>query len=313
MDYNAVSFPGFGIGEFKINPTVFSIIPGKLTIEWYALIICVGLVVTYIVCDLLADRFDVSKDDLLDVLLFGLPAGFIGARIWYILGDLESFDSFLEMVSVWNGGLAIYGGIFGGVFAGYLVCRYKKVSFLNMLDLSAIGFMVGQIIGRWGNFANVEVFGIETDLPWRMGVNIMNDAGVALNEWTYVHPLFLYESLWNLIGLLLIFAYMDSRKFKGELFLLYAAWYGIGRAWMEPLRDTTYNLHIFGIRVNMVLAIAIAVLSIIALIVLHIRKPARFVRAKKETEPIKATYEKQFSYAVDDEELTKEEEDQENG
>lgn len=313
MDYNAVSFPGFGIGEFKINPTVFSIIPGKLTIEWYALIICVGLVVTYIVCDLLADRFDVSKDDLLDVLLFGLPAGFIGARIWYILGDLESFDSFLEMVSVWNGGLAIYGGIFGGVFAGYLVCRYKKVSFLNMLDLSAIGFMVGQIIGRWGNFANVEVFGIETDLPWRMGVNIMNDAGVVLNEWTYVHPLFLYESLWNLIGLLLIFAYMDSRKFKGELFLLYAAWYGIGRAWMEPLRDTTYNLHIFGIRVNMVLAIAIAVLSIIALIVLHIRKPARFVRAKKETEPIKATYEKQFSYAVDDEELTKEEEDQENG
>lgn len=313
MDYNAVSFPGFGIGEFKINPTVFSIIPGKLTIEWYALIICVGLVVTYIVCDLLADRFDVSKDDLLDVLLFGLPAGFIGARIWYILGDLESFDSFLEMVSVWNGGLAIYGGIFGGVFAGYLVCRYKKVSFLNMLDLSAIGFMVGQIIGRWGNFANVEVFGIETDLPWRMGINIMNDAGVALNEWTYVHPLFLYESLWNLIGLLLIFAYMDSRKFKGELFLLYAAWYGIGRAWMEPLRDTTYNLHIFGIRVNMVLAIAIAVLAIIALIVLYIRKPARFVCAKKETEVIKPAYEKQFSYAVDDEELSKKEEDQENG
>ncbi len=313
MDYNAVSFPGFGIGEFKIDPTVFSIIPGKLTIEWYALIICVGLVVTYIVCDLLAERFDVSKDDLLDVLLFGLPAGFIGARIWYILGDLESFDSFFEMISVWNGGLAIYGGIFGGVFAGYLVCRYKKVSFLNMLDLSAIGFMVGQIIGRWGNFANVEVFGIETDLPWRMGVNIMNDAGVALNEWTYVHPLFLYESLWNLIGLLLIFAYMDSRKFKGELFLLYTAWYGIGRAWMESLRDTTYNLHIFGIRVNMVLAVAIAVFAITTLIVLYIRKPARFVRAKKETESIKTAYEKQFSYAVDNEELSKEEENQENG
>lgn len=313
MDYNAVSFPGFGIGEFKINPTVFSIIPGKLTIEWYALIICVGLVVTYIVCDLLTDRFDVSKDDLLDVLLFGLPAGFIGARIWYILGDLESFDSFLEMISVWNGGLAIYGGIFGGVFAGYLVCRYKKVSFLNMLDLSAIGFMVGQIIGRWGNFANVEVFGIETDLPWRMGVNIMNDAGIALNEWTYVHPLFLYESLWNLIGLLLIFAYMDSRKFKGELFLLYTAWYGIGRAWMEPLRDTTYNLHIFGIRVNMVLAIAIAVFAIAALIVLYIRKPARFVRVKKEPESIKSAYEKQFSYAVDEQELNEEEEDQKDG
>lgn len=313
MDYNAVSFPGFGIGEFKINPTVFSIIPGRLTIEWYALIICVGLVVTYIVCDLLSNRFDVRKDDILDVLLFGLPAGFIGARIWYILGDLESFDSFLEMVSVWNGGLAIYGGIFGGCLAGYLVCRYKKVSFLNMLDLSAIGFMVGQIIGRWGNFANVEVFGIETDLPWRMGVNIMNDAGVALGEWSYVHPLFLYESLWNLIGLLLIFAYMDSRKFRGELFLLYTAWYGIGRAWMEPLRDTTYNLHIFGIRINMLLAIAIAVLAIAALIVLYVRKPARFVRAKKETEAKKTAYEKQFTYAVNDEEFSEEEGGQENG
>lgn len=311
MDYNAVSFPGFGIGEFKINPTFFSIISGKLTIEWYALIICVGLVAAYIVCDLMADRFDVSKDDILDVLLFGLPAGFIGARIWYILGDLENFDSFLEIISVWNGGLAIYGGIFGGCLAGYLVCRYKKVSFLNMLDLSAIGFMVGQIIGRWGNFANVEVFGIETDLPWRMGVNIMNDAGITFSEWSYVHPLFLYESLWNLIGLLLIFAYMDSRKFKGELFLLYAAWYGIGRAWMEPLRDTAYNLHIFGIRVNMLLAIAIAVFAIAAIVVLYIRKPSRFVRVKKETELIKPAYEKQFSYAVDEE--VEKETEQENG
>ncbi len=311
MDYNAVSFPGFGIGEFKINPTLFSIIPDKLTIEWYALIICVGLVVAYIVCDLLAARFDVSKDDILDVLLFGLPAGFIGARIWYILGDLENFNSFLEMISVWNGGLAIYGGIFGGVLAGYLVCRYKKVSFLNMLDISAIGFMVGQIIGRWGNFANVEVFGIETDLPWRMGVNIMNDAGMTFSEWSYVHPLFLYESLWNLIGLLLIFAYMDSRKFKGELFLLYAAWYGIGRAWMEPLRDTAYNLHIFGIRVNMLLAIAIAVLAITVLIILYVRKPARFVRVRKEPELVKPAYEKQFLYAVEEE--IEKGTDQENG
>lgn len=313
MDFNAVSFPGFGIGEFKINPTVFSIIPEKLTIEWYALIICVGLIVTYIVCDLLSNRFDVGKDDLLDVLLFGLPAGFIGARIWYILGDLESFDSFLEMISIWNGGLAIYGGIFGGCLAGYLVCRYKKVSFLNMLDLSAVGFMVGQIIGRWGNFANVEVFGIETDLPWRMGVNVMNDAGTALLEWSYVHPLFLYESLWNLIGLLMLFAYMDSRKFRGELFLLYAAWYGIGRAWMEPLRDATYNLHIFGLRINMLLAIAIAVVAIAALVILYVRKPARFACAKKEKEIIEPAYEKQFSYAVEVEELPEEGEEQEDG
>ena len=123
-----------------------------------------------------------------------------------------------------------------------------------------------------------------------------------------MHPTFLYESVWNLIGLLLIFSYMDSRKFRGELFLLYAAWYGIGRAWMEPLRDTAYNLHIFGIRVNMVLALAIAVIAIAALFALYIRKPARFVRVKKETEPVKPAYEKQFLYAVDDEYETNEEE-----
>ena len=301
MDYNGVSFPGLGIGEFRISPTAFNIIPDKLTIEWYALIICVGLLAAYFVCDRLAKRFDVSKDDVLDVLLFGLPAGFIGARVWYILGDLESFDSFLDMISVWNGGLAIYGGIFGGCLAGYFVCRYKKVAFTNMLDLAAIGFMVGQIIGRWGNFANVEVFGIETDLPWRMGVNVINDYGIALNEWSYVHPLFLYESLWNLLGLLMILAYMDSRKFKGEIFLLYTAWYGIGRAWMEPLRNADYNLHVFGLRVNMLLAILMAVVAIGMFIFIRLRKPERWMRKVVAEEEAESSYERQFDYAVDGE------------
>jgi phosphatidylglycerol:prolipoprotein diacylglycerol transferase len=309
MNYNAVSFPGLGIGEFKINPTVFNIIPGKLTIEWYALIICAGLLVAYFVCDRLSERFDITKDDVLDVLLFGLPAGFVGARLWYILGDLQNFDSFLDMISIWNGGLAIYGGIFGGCLAGYFVCRYKKVAFTNMLDLAAIGFMVGQVIGRWGNFANVEVFGIETDLPWRMGVNFMNEYGIALGEWSYVHPLFLYESLWNLLGLLAILGYMDSRKFKGELFLMYTAWYGIGRAWMEALRSTEYNLHIFGIRVNMLLAILLAIVAIGLLIYIRVRKPERLMRNVESSEEEKeVVYERQFDYASEREEELKEEE-----
>lgn len=306
MDFNGVSFPGLGIGEFKIDPTAFSIIPGKLTIEWYALIICVGLLAAYFVCDRLAKRFDLTRDDVLDVLLIGLPAGFIGARVWYILGDLQSFDSFLDMISVWNGGLAIYGGIFGGCLAGFFVCRYKKVAFSNMLDLAAIGFMIGQIIGRWGNFANVEVFGIETDLPWRMGINVFNSYGVAIGEWSYVHPLFLYESLWNLLGLLMIFAYMDSRKFKGEVFLLYTAWYGIGRAWMEPLRNSSYNLHIFGLRVNMLLAIFMALLAIGLIVYIRVKKPERLMRTVPRGEVMESSYESQFDYAIEEDQQSAE-------
>ncbi len=310
MDFNTVSFPGLGVGEFTINPTAFKITE-NITIEWYAIIICVGILAAFFVCDRLAKRFDLVGDHILDVLLVSLPAGFIGARVWYILGDLGSFDSLLDMIAVWNGGLAIYGGIFGGCLAAYFVCRFKKISFLNMLDLAAIGFMIGQIIGRWGNFANVEVFGVQTELPWRMGVGVNCIA-------EYVHPLFLYESLWNLLGLLAIFAYMDSRKFKGELFLLYTAWYGIGRAWMEPLRDGAYNLHIFGLRINMVLAIAAALVAIILIVLVYIKRPERLMisRVKAEVETV-PSYEPQFDYAAepmnDEESIDNVEEVEEDG
>ncbi len=290
MDYNTVSFPGLGIGEFTINPTAFKITE-NITIEWYAIIICVGILAAYFICDRLAPRFMIKGDDILDGLLLGLPLGFIGARVWYILGDLKSFDSLWDMISVWNGGLAIYGGIFGAVLTVFLICRIKKISVLNLLDLTAIGFMIGQIIGRWGNFANVEVFGIETNLPWRMGVGV---DGIA----DYVHPLFLYESLWNLFGLLLILGYMDFRKNKGEIFLGYMAWYGIGRAWMEPLRLPEYNLHIFGLRINMVLAMVLAAVSIGSLIFIWIKKPARLALVTAE-EKEEDKYVPQFDYAVE--------------
>lgn len=292
MDYNTVSFPGLGIGEFTIDPTAFKI-TDNITVEWYAIIICVAILLAYFVCDRLASRFDIKSNDILDGLLIGLPSGFIGARLWYILGDLESFDSFIDMISVWNGGLAIYGGVFGACISTYFVCKKKKISFLNLMDLVSIGFMIGQIIGRWGNFANVEVFGMQTDLPWRMGVGV--GPGMIAE---YVHPLFLYESLWNLLGLMAIFAYMDSRKFKGELFLMYTAWYGIGRAWMEPLRDASYNLHIFGIRVNMVLAIVAAVAAIALILFVRTRKPASLMIEKVSTTS-EESYEKQFEYAIE--------------
>ncbi len=280
---NTVSFPGLGIGEINLNPTA---IP-QLGIEWYAIIICAGILVAVFVCERLAKRFGIKGDDILDAVLFGIPAAIIGARIWYILGDLDAFDSLLDMVSVWNGGLAIYGGIFGAILTGYFVCNYKKISFPNVLDLVAIGFLIGQIIGRWGNFMNVEVFGCETDLPWRMGVGV-NGIGA------YVHPLFLYESLWNLVGLIGVFLYMDSRKFKGELFLLYMSWYGIGRAWMEPLRDGNYILGAGGLFFNQILAIVLAVVSIALIVLIYVKKPRRLMLPARTAE---SSYESQFEYA----------------
>ena len=309
MNYNTVSFPGLGIGEFTIDPVAIPI--GKnITIEWYAIIICVGILAAFFVCERLAPRFELTADHLLDAILVGLPAGFVGARLWYILGDLKNFDSFMDVIAVWEGGLAIYGGIFGACIAAIFFCRAKKVSLLNMLDIVSIGFMIGQIIGRWGNFANVEVFGVQTDLPWRMGVGVDCIA-------EYVHPLFLYESLWNLLGLLLILGYMDFRKYRGEIFLLYTAWYGIGRAWMEPMRDAAYNLKIFGLRVNMVLAIVMAVLALAAFIILHLKKPARFALPKrKEKAKPEEKYQPQFDYAKEEDEEPLEENqegEEENG
>ncbi len=288
-----MSFPGLGIGEFTINPTAFKI-TDNITIEWYAIIICIGILAAYFICDRLAKRFDIKGDDIIDGMLVGLPAGFIGARVWYILGDLDSFDSFMDMISVWNGGLAIYGGVLGAVLAVAVFCKVKKISLPNLLDLVAIGFMIGQIIGRWGNFANVEVFGVQTELPWRMGVGVDCIA-------EYVHPLFLYESLWNLLGLLIILGYMDFRKYKGELFLMYMTWYGIGRAWMEPMRDVAYNLHIFGLRINMVLALALALVSFGTLVFVWVKKPARLKLAVAKAED-KPQYVPQFDYAVNEEE-----------
>ncbi|MBQ7090634.1 MAG: prolipoprotein diacylglyceryl transferase [Clostridia bacterium] len=288
INYDTVSFPGLGIGEIQLNPVA---IP-QLGVEWYAIIICFGILIAVFTCERLAKRFGIKGDDVLDAVLFGLPAGIIGARLWYILGNLGEFDNFMDMISIWNGGLAIYGGIGAAILTGYFVCRHKKISLPSMLDLVAIGFLIGQIIGRWGNFMNVEVFGCETTLPWRMGVGV----GGVVND-VFVHPLFLYESLWNLIGLFAVFCYMDSRKFKGELFLMYMSWYGLGRSWMELLRNPGYIMG-ENIYLNFVLACSLFALCLIALIWIYVKKPARLMLSKNVAV---SNYESQFDYVSNDE------------
>ncbi len=253
---NTVSFPGLGIGKIVLDSDfeVFG-----LSIKWYAVCICIGLIFAYIFCERKCEYFGLKKDDFLDLALIGVPSGLLGARIGYILMDLKSFDTFEKMLDIRSGGLSIYGGIIAALLAVGITCMIKKINVLGVFDVAAIGILIGQILGRWGNFFNVEVFGVETNIPLRMGVGY---DGLILR---WVHPMFLYESLWNLIGLIIILMFLDMRKFKGEVFFWYMAWYGIGRFWMEPLRSPEFQLTTtqFGFKINQIIA-ALAVVGALA-------------------------------------------------
>ncbi len=296
MNYDAVSFPNLGIGEIKLNPVALQITE-DISIRWYAIIICLGIIAAFIVCNRLRRRFGILEDDFLDCLLYTLPVAFIGARLTYVLGDLENFHSFMDVISIWNGGLAIYGGVIFAALSVFVVCKIKKCDFRSMLDLMSIGLLIGQIIGRWGNFVNIEVYGIETNLPWAMGIGYYTEGASEL-----VHPLFLYEILWNIIGLVLIYGYLDYRKFKGEVFMWYMAWYGLGRGLMEPLRDPTFNLELFGVRIMMVLAFAICIAAVAVIVVFRIRSKGYVVTptVEEKNEQPKQDYERQFNITRED-------------
>lgn len=172
---------------------------------------------------------------MLDVLLWALPSGIIGARLYFVVSKWDYYgENPGDIIKVWNGGLAILGGVILGILVAVIYCRIKKVDTLSLLDTAATGIFIGQIVGRWANFVNAECFGTETDLPW----------GMSINGQPPVHPCFLYESLWNLAGFIFLHFYLKKRKFRGEGILLYAAWYGLGRGWIEGLR--TDSLYIAG-------------------------------------------------------------------
>ncbi|NLK39595.1 MAG: prolipoprotein diacylglyceryl transferase [Clostridiales bacterium] len=224
-----VSFPGLGIGEFDMNKIAFSVF-GR-NIAWYGIIITCGIILGYLYANYRAKFEGIKTDDLLDYAIFVVAAAIVGARIYYVAFTLEEYDNFLEMIAIWNGGIAIYGAIIGGGIAAYVISRIKKINPLKMFDLIAPAVIIGQIIGRWGNFVNGEAYGGRTDLPWRMGIR-----SGYLSETIYVHPTFLYESLWNLIGFIIIHFLYKKKKFDGQIFYMYIAWYGFGRMFIELLR-----------------------------------------------------------------------------
>lgn len=247
---NTIAFPGLSLGPFRIYES-FNIL--GLDIHLYGVIIAIGIVVAYLFCSKMGKTYDIDPENLLDTVLIGLPAAVVGARLYYVIFQWDSYkDDLLSVFKIWEGGLAIYGGVIGGIIAAYFYCKVKKIKITKMLDTCSFGMLIGQMIGRWGNFVNAEAFGGKTTLPWRME---LCDIGIS------VHPTFLYESLWNLLlFLMLVFIYRKRQKFSGEMFFAYITGYGLGRFWIEGLR--TDSLCIGPIRVSQILALLCVIAGI---------------------------------------------------
>lgn len=264
---SVITFPGL-LGGLTLNPPAYITIFGK-NIYFYGVLIALGFMLAILFCSRKSKDFGIKADDFYDLMIWLIPVSILGARAYYVLFRLGDYLSRpLSVFAVWEGGLAIYGGVIAGILTVILVCRHKKIPFTAMLDLVIPGLLIGQILGRWGNFMNREAFGAETEIFCRMGLTAPDGTTI------YVHPTFLYESLWNLAGLifLLVFDKKGKRKYDGQNTLIYFLWYGLGRAWIEGLRTDSLYIGSTGIRVSQALSIVLFLAALAALIVLG-RKP----------------------------------------
>lgn len=283
-----ISFPGLGIDEFSVNSEAFSIF--GVSVAWYAVIITIGMVCAFLYAWQQSKKIGLTFDDICDFALWTIPIGVIGARLYYVLTSLERFETFADVINIRNGGLAIYGGIIAGAATVFTVSQIKKINFLALADCVAPGVLLAQGIGRWGNFMNGEAFGGETESFIRMGIqNVVSYYTFETTEMVYVHPTFLYESLWNLLGVLLVYLYARflHKKYDGELFIMIFGWYGLGRMFIEGLRTDSLYSEIFGLefRTSQVLAAVIFAVCLAFYIYFLIKKPNKpfyFREVKKE-------------------------------
>ena len=263
-----ISFPILG-ENFKLNPTRYFEI-GNFKFYWYGLIIAIGLTLAVIYALRSRNRFGLTEDNILDMLICAVPSAIVCARIYYVVFNYDLYrGNFLDVFKIWNGGIAIYGAVIGGMLAVVIFCKIKKISIGAMLDVGALGLLIGQAIGRWANFINREAYGSTTTLPWKMGLT-------SGTKTIYVHPTFLYESLWNIIGFIIIHNISKKhRKFDGQIFAMYIAWYGFGRFFIEGLRTDSLYLFSTGLRVSQILAIITFGIAVIYLLYMLMRRENR--------------------------------------
>jgi len=265
-----VFFKAFEKGV-NVSSTAFSL-GGSIHIQWYGVIIAFGFLLAVLFGGRMAYKWKMDLDKMIDVLIGGTIGGVLGARLYYIVFNWESYNSLVDVFKIWEGGLAIYGGLIGGLLGAFIVTRINKLNFLNLMDLCGMSFLIGQGIGRWGNFTNQEAFGTNTGLPWGMWSQqtadyiMFNQGNFAargieavagsMADKAYVHPTFLYESLWCLLGFGLIYLFCRKwRSFSGQLILLYGVWYGAGRFVLEGLRLDALFIGSSNIRVSQLLSL----------------------------------------------------------
>ncbi|MEF9970552.1 MAG: prolipoprotein diacylglyceryl transferase [Ruthenibacterium sp.] len=262
-----VQFPGLGLA-FDLNRVAFTVF--DLPIYWYGICIALGLGLALVFAFAKARSFGIDSDRMIDVIMLSTLCAIVGARAYYVIFAPFKYESLWEMVNLRDGGIAIYGAVIGAFVSGYFFCKWRKIRVLPMFDLAAMGFLIGQAIGRWGNFFNQEAFGTNTNLPWGMfsegtqsyltSAMITPPAGVVIDPMMPVHPTFLYESIWCALGFFLLWAYSNRRKFDGEIALMYVMWYGIERFFVEGLR-TDSLMTVIGLRTSQIVAALSALIA----------------------------------------------------
>ena len=321
MDTTVVYFTGISRG-FTVSSILaqFNLFGHDITIRWYGAIIAFGFLLAVLFGGRMAYKWKINLDKMIDVLIYSTIFAIIGARLYYCIFEWGRYkDNPADIIKIWEGGLAIYGGIIGGIAAAFVVCKVRKLNFYNLLDLAGMSLLIGQGIGRWGNYANQEAFGTNTDLPWGMwsaktALYINNnqalfaEKGIEMDPNLPVHPTFLYESIWCILGFFVLYIITKKfRRFSGQTFLCYGVWYGTGRMIIEGFRTDSLYVGNTSIRVSQLLSAAIVLVCLVALIALTVKykknpKPIDGIDYFSEEESAKVSEEEsdeQSEYAVE--------------
>lgn len=298
-DFARVSFGGIS-SAFDVSSVFceFNINGNLIQIKWYGVIIALGFTLAALFGGRIAYTWRMNLSKMIDVLIYGTLGGIVGARAYYVIFEWDYYSAHPgEIFEIWNGGLAIYGGIIGGILAGFITCKLEKLNFLNLLDLVGMSLLIGQGIGRWGNYANQEAFGTFTNAnfgmmsdkvkdyiilhPEKYGLQGVADISGFIEENNlFVHPTFFYEFVWCMAGFGILYLILKKfRKFSGQIFLCYGIWYGLGRAMIEGLRTDSLYIGTTGIRVSQALSICIVVVCTVVLV-------TKLLKLRKNPQPV---------------------------
>ena len=310
MNYTfTLSFPGLGINGWTINSVAFTI-GDSFTVMWYGIMIALGMLMAITYASWRCKQAGIKIDDLLDIAIYTIFFGVVGARLYdVVFDDKGAFKTFMDVINLRTGGLAIYGGVIFGAITIVAVCLIKKISWRKLYDCAAPAVMIAQAMGRWGNFFNGEAYGGITSLPWRMSsskfiIELKNNATVSLTDAQLeglqsgalgVHPTFLYESLWNVLGFVIINLLYKKKKFDGEIALWYFGWYGFGRMFIEGLRTDSLYIGSTGIRVSQLLGFLLFALATALTVYgrIIVKKKATVVEAVEEPSVVEESSEEE--------------------